>query len=69
MKDNIINKKTLKPDCVECESLDICMDCALKGNVIRCINFGKIQNVIHTVDKINAVKELYIVNIDEVRND
>lgn len=69
MKDNMKNKKPLKPDCIECESFNICMYCALKGNTIRCINFGEIQNIIHTVDKINAVKEEYIVNINEVRND
>ena len=60
-------KKVLKPDCIECESFDLCMGCALKGSKIRCINFGEIQNMIHTVDKINAVKETYIVNINEVR--
>lgn len=62
-------KKVLKPDCIECESFNTCMVCALKGDAIRCINFGEIQNMIHTADKINSVKEVYIVNMDEVRND
>lgn len=62
------NKKPLKPDCIECESIDICMDCALKGDTIQCINFGEIQNMIRTVDRINDVKEVYIVNANEVRN-
>ena len=69
MKDNMKNKKPLKPDCIECESFNTCMDCALKGDTIRCINLGEIQNMIHTVNKINDVKEVYIVNINEVRND
>ena len=68
MKDNIINKKPLNPDCIECESFNTCVDCA-KGNTMRCINFGEIQNMIHTVDRINDVKEMYIVNANEVRND
>lgn len=62
------NKKPLKPDCIECESFNTCVDCALKGNTMRCINFGEIQNMIHTVDRINDVKEMYIVNANEVRN-
>ena len=66
-KDNIINKKPLNPDCIECESFNTCVDCALKGNTMRCINFGEIQNMIHTVDKINDVKEVYIVNVNELR--
>ena len=68
MKDNITNKRPLKPDCIECEYFNYCVDCSLKGNSMRCINFGEIQNMIHTVDKINAVKEVYITNINEVRD-
>lgn len=62
-------KLSIKQDCIECESFNTCIDCALKGDVIRCINFGEIQNMIHTVDRINDVKEMYIVNANEVRND
>lgn len=63
------NKKLLKPDCIECKSFNVCMDCALKGSAIRCINFEEIQNMIQTVDKINDIKEVYIVKTNEVGND
>ena len=52
---------------IECEFFNACIECALKGDAIRCINFGEIQNMIHAVDKINDVKEVYIVNVNEVR--